>query len=301
MKLTKNQLKTDSRNKKILELYRNGKTLDEIAKLFVFSRSRAQQIVKSEIKKEMTEAFDLKCLTGEEEKLLEIAVHQEIEEMCQKRKETEVKTRDQKITKEMQEKMSKLPHYSVFRSLTDYARAMDEDISIIRKYLPRIAKEIINKTKTKWCRTYNKCRSCGTTTIKHRSQGLCKKCYYKSDTFKELRDASILRNQDRWRKRQREYRREYCKRPEVAERIKRRIDLIMFGGNREKALARDGHRCQICGMTREQSLKKYTRDLFASHLNDKRDNSLNNLITLCSKCFNTKMIKLMRVKDEANK
>lgn len=298
MKSVINQSEIEKRNKTILKLYRNGKTLEKIAKLFKFSRSRAQQIVKAVIRKEIIDEFGLIYLTSEDKKLLEVAVRQEIEEISQKRKESVNQIKEVEEIKRIQEKMDKLLHYSVFRTLTEYAQALDEDVGLIKKYFPQIAKEIINKTKTKWSRLYNKCRSCGTTTIKHQSHGLCENCYFKSDIFKELQESSRLRNQHRWKKKQEEYRKKYLKRPEIIAKRKKEWDIKCFGGNREKTLIRDRYMCQKCGITQEQSLKQYKRDLFVSHLNSKSDNSLSNLITLCRKCFSKKTVKKMHTKNK---
>lgn len=298
MKSVINQSEIEKRNKIVLEFYRNGKTLEEIAKLFKFSRSRAQQIVKAVIRREIIEELGLIYLTGEDKKLFEIAVRQEIEEISQKRKEAEAKIHNKQILERMQEKMSKLPHHSVFRSLTDYAQAMDENISLIKKYYPQIAIEIINKTRIKWSRLYNKCRSCGTTTIKHQSHGLCENCYFRSDIFKELQESSRLRNQYKWKKKQEEYSKKYLKRPEIIAKRKKEWDIKHFDGNRERVLIRDGYRCQRCGITLEQCLKKYKKDLFVSHLNDKSDNSLKNLVTLCQGCFSKKTIKFMQASNK---
>ena len=70
----------------------------------------------------------------------------------------------------------------------------------------------------------------------------------------------------------------------------------MFGGNREKAILRDGGKCVKCGMTREEHKKKYNSDISVDHINgkgsstakEKKDNRLENLQTLCLSCHGLK-------------
>lgn len=69
-------------------------------------------------------------------------------------------------------------------------------------------------------------------------------------------------------------------------------DKAMYGGNREKAILRDGEKCVKCEITREQHYRKYKRDITVDHINrlgkgvsrDKKDNRLENLMTLCISC-----------------
>lgn len=71
-----------------------------------------------------------------------------------------------------------------------------------------------------------------------------------------------------------------------------------FGGNREKAIQRDGEKCVLCGMTRKEHRSKYGRDITVDHINgkgrntpkEKRDNRLENLQTLCLRCHGLKDI-----------
>ena len=66
-------------------------------------------------------------------------------------------------------------------------------------------------------------------------------------------------------------------------------DRVLFGGNREKAIQRDGEKCVKCGMTREQHRKTFGRDITVDHIDgngrytppEGRNNSLDNLMTLC--------------------
>jgi len=148
------------------------------------------------------------------------------------------------------------------------------------------------KKEKRWSKYYDCCRRCGTVVIPHCAYGYCKICFPKTKIFKETQEASRLRNIEKRKK----YVQEYSKRPEVIERRKKRWDLKYFGGNREKALLRDRERCQLCGISRKESYEKYGRDLYVVHIGDKKDNRLENLITLCRKCFNSNRGKLKNLK-----
>ncbi len=162
----------------------------------------------------------------------------------------------------------------------------------------KLGKNNKNKKKEKkvkvkrWSVYYDKCKRCSTTVAKHRSNGFCVNCYYKSDIFKEAQKDSRLRNIEKWKKRQKEYIKEYNKRPEVVRRLKKRWDEKKFGGNRKLALQRDGYKCQFCGMSQEESYNIYNKDLHVIHLDQKDDNRLENLSSLCPKCF----VKIMFLK-----
>jgi len=293
----------NERNSEILKLYRGGKTLAEIANIFGFTRSRAQQIIIKEIKKEIKNEFNLQYLSQEEEKSLCVAASEEMKDIFTKKRMTD-KTEAERLTIEkIRTKMLSIPDHSVFFTLSDYAKALGEKTEQIKKYFPEISNEIIKKQRKKWSRYYNKCRSCGTTAIKHVSYGLCENCYFKSAIFKEYQEASRLRNKHKWKERELAYAKAYQDRPEVKERVRKANDIKNFDGNREKALKRDNYTCQRCGITHEQSLAKLKKDLFVKHLQNKKDNSLDNLITLCTKCFSKETVKLMHkgFKNKFNK
>ena len=62
-----------------------------------------------------------------------------------------------------------------------------------------------------------------------------------------------------------------------------------FGGNREKAIQRDGEKCIRCGITREQHRIRYGKDITVDHIDKMgvsvakhlKNNELSNLQTLC--------------------
>ncbi|MFH1551722.1 MAG: helix-turn-helix domain-containing protein [bacterium] len=144
-----------------------------------------------------------------------------------------------------------------------------------------IIKKEIYKREKRWSRYYDNCRECRTVAFKHRSHGYCKKCYPKTKIFKEQQESSRLRNKEKISK----HVREYFKRPEVIAKMKRKSDLKYFGGNREKSIVRDRERCRKCGLSRKENNNRHNEDLRVIHVNDKKDNSLDNLLTLCKECF----------------
>lgn len=71
---------------------------------------------------------------------------------------------------------------------------------------------------------------------------------------------------------------------------------LRFGGNREKAIQRDGEKCVSCGMERDVHIKTYSRDITVDHIDGNgrhtprplQNNSLDNLQTLCLPCHGKK-------------
>src|SRR3989344_996154 len=90
---------------------------------------------------------------------------------------------------------------------------------LVRKVFVKVDKE------NKWSKYYEHCRKCGTEKIKHTSNGYCKWCYPKSDIFKKMQRESRLRNIGKRKYYTKEYAKKYYKRPEVIDRLKRRIAL----------------------------------------------------------------------------
>lgn len=69
-----------------------------------------------------------------------------------------------------------------------------------------------------------------------------------------------------------------------------------YGGNRERAIQRDGEKCVKCGLTREQHYEVYGRDITVDHIDgrghntplEQKNNNLSNLQTLCLLCHGQK-------------
>jgi 5-methylcytosine-specific restriction endonuclease McrA len=77
----------------------------------------------------------------------------------------------------------------------------------------------------------------------------------------------------------------------------RRSDRKRFGGNRIKVLERDNYCCQECGMTNDDHKNKWAREITIDHIDGNgryskiKNNSLDNLITLCLVCHGKKDVK----------
>lgn len=71
-------------------------------------------------------------------------------------------------------------------------------------------------------------------------------------------------------------------------------DTTKFGGNRELVILRDGEKCVACGLTRNEHLIKYGRDITVDHIDGKgynsfiKNNELSNLQTICLRCHGKK-------------
>lgn len=62
-----------------------------------------------------------------------------------------------------------------------------------------------------------------------------------------------------------------------------------FGGMKDFVLERDNWSCQKCGMNQEQHIIIFGRRITVDHINgNKKDNRMENLMTLCLKCHGSK-------------
>jgi len=73
-----------------------------------------------------------------------------------------------------------------------------------------------------------------------------------------------------------------------------------WGEVRKEAIQRDGEKCKICGVGREEYINFNNRDLSVHHIkplrsfdNVKKANKLNNLVTVCSSCH-------MKIENQMN-
>lgn len=279
------------RNAEIVNQYKSGKTLEEIASQFGVTRSRIQQIINRQIERQVIERFGISVRSIEEQHLLRAAVKEEISEIVQKRRAQSLNEKVSSNSSRIKTKLDSLPGLQNFVTLSSLSRAIGEDVADVKLYAPEVAKSVLNEARRKWSRNYTRCRNCGTTTVKHHSYGLCRDCYPKSELFKDMQRSYRLRNLDKWKIKMKEYAQSYKNRPYVKEKMKQKNDLKFFGGNRAKVLIRDGFRCQSCGRTQEQSLKELGRDLFVRHLKGPENHELENLITVCQKCHIKNFIK----------
>lgn len=78
-----------------------------------------------------------------------------------------------------------------------------------------------------------------------------------------------------------------------------------FDNNREAVIQRDREKCVKCGMTREEHKAMFGRDITVDHIDgrgrhsakDDKNNSLDNLQTLCLPCHSSKDNKLRKLTD----
>ena len=76
--------------------------------------------------------------------------------------------------------------------------------------------------------------------------------------------------------------------------VRKSMQKLWFGGNREIVVQRDGEQCVSCGMTRAEHKSKYNRDITVDHIDNKgrysvkKNNKVENLQTLCLPCHGKK-------------
>ena len=142
-----------------------------------------------------------------------------------------------------------------------------------------------NMKKNKTC-TYNDCKK------KYFCKGLCQMHWermYRYGRLERLRSVTGIS----YTKNKKEYMKAYLKlHPEIKS-IKS-MNKKRFGGLRSEILKRDGYKCVDCGMTNEEHIKKWKRNLTINHIDHKgrysykQNNNLENLETLCLKCHGFK-------------
>lgn len=134
----------NQRNKKILALYKNGKTFQAIGDIFGITRQRTQQIAFWELEKEIAEKKGLNYQTElqiKKNKRFAGKAHKIVKNISKNRGKTEDKKRKEKIRL----KMKLLPHYSKFFTFKEYAAAIKIDPKTIRYYFPDIAGRLASK------------------------------------------------------------------------------------------------------------------------------------------------------------
>lgn len=132
-----------------------------------------------------------------------------------------------------------------------------------------------------WSINFSSCKRCGTTEKPHRTNGYCVDCFTRSPEFRD----SCKRSAEKHKEKIKQYLKEYLKRPEVVVKKNIAYDFAKYGGNREKALLRDQFTCQICGVSEENAKSTSGRGLYVRHINNLNDHSLENLQSICKKCF----------------
>ena len=83
----------------------------------------------------------------------------------------------------------------------------------------------------------------------------------------------------------------------VREKQKIYDDLNRFGGLRQSVLERDNYSCVKCKLTRKEHYNRFNRDITIDHIDkNRKNNTLDNLQTLCVPCHNEKDNRETRIK-----
>lgn len=146
--------------------------------------------------------------------------------------------------------------------------------------------EVCGTTREEYIKKYgsdlNVVKEVGDSSVLDNLSVLCSSCMFKTNMSK------VNKLGDRWARKfekcrgcgtteERHFQQGYC--------VKCFYDYRNFGGNRGKALADAGERCEKCGIKRSEHIKKYGKDLSVVHLRSVKDHSLKNLGVYCSMCF----------------
>lgn len=119
----------------------------------------------------------------------------------------------------------------------------------------------------------DKCLEC--KEIGTHAASLCRRCY------DAVNKEKILRQHREWSKNN-------------PNKVRSSSNRFHFSGNRELALERDNWECQECGMSQEKCIVMFNRQLSVHHKDEngltvskkEKNNDLDNLITLCTRCHN---------------
>lgn len=116
----------------------------------------------------------------------------------------------------------------------------------------------------------------------------------KDGLFPECKKCNIARTEG-WQKRnpelKRDLQRQYWHRnkEKLLALWKQSWNKRDFGGLRKEVLSRDNYRCVKCGMSQEEHLNMWGVDINVDHINrDRKENTMDNLQTLCLKCHGKK-------------
>jgi len=114
----------------------------------------------------------------------------------------------------------------------------------------------MEKSKKEWSRKYNKCIVCGTTNVKYKGKGMCKKCYYKKyreirkEYFKEYYEKNFEKTREqskKYKKEQSEELKEYHKNyqynrnhNDICYKLKGRVSVLVNARLRRRLSSKKG-------------------------------------------------------------
>lgn len=157
--------------------------------------------------------------------------------------------------------------------------------SCIGKY----ARSKVKIYKEKWSLKYDKCKLCGSVKNRHKGNGYCIKCFFKTKKSKDRYKAyylknrkGILRRNKKWVNKN-SYWKEFYWRNKSS--LKYKKDLLRYGITRYKILARDDFKCVRCGIKQEEHLLRFGVELAIHHMDHNiNNNNIDNFETLCFPC-----------------
>jgi hypothetical protein len=155
------------REKSLLEAYRKGSTLKQIADELNLTRERVRQLIK-------------KALLKEVGKKINDGFEMDIEEVLNSEKIANQRARNI-IPTEKKEKMLTdfLVKANSYTSVNDFAHDVHLSSSKLTQQFPEVVEIIEKKSrekKARWSTAYIHCRKCKTTIIPHVKKGYCEKC-----------------------------------------------------------------------------------------------------------------------------
>jgi len=266
---------------KVVVDYMAGKTLAEIGREMKLSRERIRQLFERAIKIDLDRIDINMPIEQENEYREEIEeshkfnkAKKQYREIIEKNYDSIVKTLSNK------NKVGKLGLLKTLKMPNSVLRLVEEEYP---EFL-----DIIEKNSNKWTLKYEKCRSCGTDTIKHKRWGYCIKCYTKTEEWRNLQKRYIDSHKEEVRGRNRIYQSAYSKRPYVQQKQKTREEIKRFGINRESIYGVYGAKCIDCGITRDEYFQKTQKELSIFHQDGNlKNNDIKNLIPLCKHCVSS--------------
>lgn len=264
-------IEISQREADILSRYRQGQTLEEIAAQFNVTRERIRQITFHTLVKELGQ----KAKEG-----FKVDVKEYIESQRQLHNQSKIFPVEKK-----KEFINKVQRGEKLKQLMrEYGLNKERLLEVFPEYEGMLALEMVEKKR--WSSAYDRCRSCKLTVYPHVALGYCEKCYTKSPEFKAMQKKSFEKNKEKRQKKNQAYLKEYTQRPEVKAKMMERWNKTYFDGNRDAVLERDRFKCVNCGITQEESERKYGRRLHVRHIdNNPKNNALENLESLCPHCF----------------
>lgn len=276
----------------VLREYLVGKTFAEIGRDLNLSRERIRQMFEKAVRNETENITKREVNSNEEAESIREAIKEEARKNSFRRKYSE------DIRKALPRINEVLSTTTISSSKVLLARVnISSGASfIIDEDYPDLSRMLFMNG-NQWSTKFEKCVVCGTTDIKHRSNGMCEQCYRKSDTYRENQMKWRRENYEKFRESQRRYEQEYYQRPEVKKRQIIKDHQKRFGSNirRELAIKAYGNSCGECSISRKEHKRKFGQDISVIHINgDLSDNSLENLKPLCKVC-SSKQVKKLKV------